>query len=84
MNITNEIKEEDLKSRYLSFWLSMNTQQPQITVHLPQGTIVQGTFKATDAENNRFRIDKLETPMGVYEHSVLRGSDIDVLEFNLE
>ncbi|KAI8332320.1 hypothetical protein BC941DRAFT_437243 [Chlamydoabsidia padenii] len=74
---------ELMKDRYLSFWLSMNTMQPTVDLHLPQNTLVQGIYKGTDAENNRFRIDKLQTPMGVYERSVIRGSDIDMLEIHL-
>ncbi|SAM08899.1 hypothetical protein [Absidia glauca] len=74
---------EHMKDRYLGFWLSMNELAPKVSLHLPQNTLVKGTFKGTDAENNRFRIDHLETPMGVYEHSVIRGSDVDMLELHL-
>ncbi|RUP02631.1 hypothetical protein BC936DRAFT_140618 [Jimgerdemannia flammicorona] len=45
--------------------------------------IVKGTFVATDSENNRFRINGLQTPMGVYERAVIRGTDVDVLEIEL-
>ncbi|ORZ25926.1 hypothetical protein BCR42DRAFT_401224, partial [Absidia repens] len=73
----------DMKDRYLSFWLSMNKLSPNTTLHLPQNTQIKGTYIGTDAENNRFRVDKLQTPMGVYERAVIRGTDVDMIEIQL-
>lgn len=44
---------------------------------------VVGTFKAIDAESNRVRVNQLQTPNGTYESAVLRGSDIEVIDFDL-
>ncbi|KAI9303381.1 hypothetical protein BJ944DRAFT_268501 [Cunninghamella echinulata] len=72
-----------LKEKYLAFWLSMNRETPNVKVHMAENTIVTGIYKGTDAENNRFRIDQLQTPMGIHDRSVLRGGDIDMMEFKL-
>lgn len=38
---------------------------------------------ATDSESNRFRINNLQTPIGIYECAVIRGADVDVVEVKL-
>lgn len=44
---------------------------------------VNGVFIATDTQEHRIRIDRLQTPLGTYDKVVLRGSDIDAIEFSL-
>ncbi|KAI8388556.1 uncharacterized protein BYT42DRAFT_611588 [Radiomyces spectabilis] len=66
---------DPLRSRYLQFWLAMSQTAPKATVVMDGKTVVQGIFRGTDSENNRFRFDQLETPMGTYERTVLRGPD---------
>ncbi|CAG8713930.1 3307_t:CDS:1, partial [Cetraspora pellucida] len=41
---------------------------------------IQGNFQATDAMESKFRFDNWESPVGIYEHVVIRGTDVRVLE----
>ncbi|KAI8993614.1 hypothetical protein BDB01DRAFT_832403 [Pilobolus umbonatus] len=68
--------EESLRDRYLQVWLNAIKNKSKVTFHM-HGTVVTGKLCGTDSENNRFRVDHLETPMGTYEHTVIRGEDID-------
>ncbi|KAL0079798.1 hypothetical protein J3Q64DRAFT_1851539 [Phycomyces blakesleeanus] len=66
---------QKLRSRYLSFWLNVTKEMPMATLEMHGNTTVQGKLCGTDSQNNRFRIDQLESPIGVYDHVVVRGSD---------
>ncbi|PHZ12503.1 uncharacterized protein RHIMIDRAFT_282299 [Rhizopus microsporus ATCC 52813] len=75
--------EEKLRDRYLQLWLSTIKESPTATFQLHGGITVQGKLRATDSENNRFRVDRLESPMGTYDRAVIRGTDINVIEWDV-
>ncbi|RUS18647.1 hypothetical protein BC937DRAFT_88496 [Endogone sp. FLAS-F59071] len=80
---TQESALSILRERTLSFWLQATQQKPDVKARLFQGTTIEGTFVATDSESNRFRINNLQTPIGIYECAVIRGTDVDVVEVKL-
>lgn|ERR1700731_4738017 len=73
---------EILRARGLRFWLNVHENQPLMEAELYQGGKVQGKLIATDSECNRFRVDNLQTVMGMHKHAVLRCTDIDKLELD--
>lgn len=72
-----------LRDRYLQLWLNVVKETPKVKLHMHGGITVEGKLCATDSENNRFRIEQLESPLGVYQKAVIRGDDIDVIEWNI-
>ncbi len=44
-------------------------------------TVIKGKFEAVDANETKFRFENWESPVGIYDHVVVRGSDIEILEF---
>ncbi|CAG8729857.1 14976_t:CDS:1, partial [Cetraspora pellucida] len=42
--------------------------------------VIQGNFQATDEMEFKFRFDNWESPVGIYDHVVIRGTDVRVLE----
>ncbi|KAF9439256.1 hypothetical protein BGZ76_007457 [Entomortierella beljakovae] len=72
-----------LRKRSLSFWLSTSKEKPECLIIIPDSKPVTGTFIAMDSQENRVRINKLQTLLGTYDQVVLRGNDIDVLEISL-
>ncbi|KAF9292336.1 hypothetical protein BGZ74_000246 [Mortierella antarctica] len=73
-----------LRQRSLLFWLHASTNSCPAKILIPDSRPVLGTFIATDAQEHRVRIDALQTPLGTYEHVVLRGSDIDAIELSFD
>jgi hypothetical protein len=81
MSNNNQNKNyEVLRSRYLQFWVNVANDKPESTFLLHGNGSVQGKLVGTDSENNRFRVDQLESPLGTYNKAVIRGTDIHVLE----
>ncbi|KAI8047243.1 SMN complex, gem-associated protein 7 [Gilbertella persicaria] len=76
--------KETLRDRYLQLLLHVTKEAPKATFYMHGGTTVQGNLRGTDSENNRFRVDQLESPLGLYEHAVLRGTDIDMIEYSIQ
>ncbi|KAG0048886.1 hypothetical protein BGZ83_006217 [Gryganskiella cystojenkinii] len=72
-----------LRKRSLMFWLTAAKEQPSAKVVIPNSKPVCGRFVSMDAQEQRVRIDVLQTPIGTYEHVVLRGGDVDALELTL-
>ena len=78
MNNNNDL----LRSRYLGFWLTVSQHKPQADITFPQSTEpMKGQLIAIDSQSNRIRVDNLHTPTGNLPHSVLRFTDIDIIEF---
>lgn len=73
--------EEILRDRYLQLWLNVVNDQPNVTLHMHSNTLVQGKLCGTDSENNRFRVDHLQSPLGVYDKAVIRGTDVNMIEW---
>ncbi|RCH88508.1 hypothetical protein CU098_010480, partial [Rhizopus stolonifer] len=66
-----------LRDRYLNLWLNVVKETPKATLHMHGGGgVVQGKLCAADSESNRFRVDELESHLGVYQKAVIRGDDI--------
>lgn len=65
------------RERYLALWLHVSTHKPEAEFDLYGGTKVKGRLVGTDSESNRFRVNNLETPMGVYKQGVLRSFDVE-------
>lgn len=75
-------KESDiLRDRYLQLWLNVVQNKPHATIHLHGNSIVNAKLCSTDSENNRFRVDDLKAPLGVYDRAIIRGNDIDLIEW---
>ncbi|KAF1798269.1 hypothetical protein V8B55DRAFT_1601392 [Mucor lusitanicus] len=72
---------EILRDRYLQLWLHVVQDTPHATIHLHGNTTVNAKLCSTDSENNRFRVDKLQAPLGTYDRAIIRGSDIDLIEW---
>lgn len=72
---------EILRDRYLQLWLNVVEDTPQVTIHLHGNSAVNARLCSTDSENNRFRVDELEAPLGTYDRAIIRGSDIDLIEW---
>ncbi|CAO3564439.1 unnamed protein product [Mortierella alpina] len=72
-----------LRQRSLLFWIAASQHNLATTVVIPNSKPVHGTFIATNAQERRIRINALQTPLGTYNQVVLRGSDVDALEFTL-
>ncbi|GAN05403.1 hypothetical protein MAM1_0090c04874 [Mucor ambiguus] len=72
---------EVLRDRYLQLWLNVVQDMPHATIHLHGNTSVNAKLCSTDSENNRFRVDELEAPLGTYGRAIIRGSDIDLIEW---
>ncbi|CAG8449194.1 16601_t:CDS:2, partial [Acaulospora morrowiae] len=70
----------NLRQRSLLFWLDLIQKKPNTTVTLYEKTVIQGKFEAVDALETKFRFDKWGSPVGIYDHVVIRGTDIQVLE----
>lgn len=45
-------------------------------------TVIQGKFNSVDASENKFRFDGWKSPVGIYDHVVIRGTDVKILEFD--
>ncbi|KAI8147633.1 hypothetical protein BJV82DRAFT_596327 [Fennellomyces sp. T-0311] len=73
--------QELQKSRYLHFFRAI-AQGPDNKAEfvLCGNTCVKGCIMATDSQNNRFLVRDLETPTGLYEKAVLRGTDVELIE----
>ncbi|KAF9936923.1 hypothetical protein BGZ75_006035 [Mortierella antarctica] len=82
-NLTDNEIATALRQRSLLFWIAASQQHLAAKVVIPNSKPVQGTFIATDAQERRIRINALQTPLGTYNQVVLRGSDVDALEFSL-
>ncbi|OBZ82294.1 hypothetical protein A0J61_09656 [Choanephora cucurbitarum] len=76
--------ERQLRERYLDLWLQATQDKPHMTFYMHGHTQVKGVFCSTDSENNRFRVDQLASPLGLYERVTLRGTDIDRIEYSLK
>jgi hypothetical protein len=76
--------EQELRDRYLQLWLQVVKDEPNATFHMYGNSIVQGKLCGTDSENNRFRVNQLESPIGTYEKVTLRGTDINRIEWNVQ
>ncbi|KAI7906605.1 uncharacterized protein BX663DRAFT_497061 [Cokeromyces recurvatus] len=76
-------KKDLLRDRYLQLWLNVTDTKPQCKFHLYGGTVVQGELIATDSENNRFRVNQLESPLGIYNKVIVRGTDVDWIEWKI-
>ncbi|KAF9900143.1 hypothetical protein EC991_007823 [Linnemannia zychae] len=72
-----------LRQRSLHFWVAASQENYAATITIPDSNPVSGAFIATDTQEHRVRIDRLQTPLGTYDKVVLRGSDIDAIEFTL-
>ncbi|KAG0286534.1 hypothetical protein BGZ96_009373 [Linnemannia gamsii] len=72
-----------LRQRSLRFWIAASQECYLAKVTIPDSKPVNGIFIATDTQEHRVRIDRLQTPLGTYDKVVLRGSDIDAIEFSL-
>ncbi|KAI8386972.1 hypothetical protein BD560DRAFT_383383 [Blakeslea trispora] len=79
----NSSSDQKLRDRYLQLWLQAVQERPQATFYMQGNTVVKGILCGTDSENNRFRVDQLESPLGLYERAALRGTDIDRIEYRL-
>lgn len=75
--------DDHLRDRYLQLWLHAVQEAPKTTWYMHGGSIVQGTLRGTDSENNRFRVDQLESPLGIYDRAIIRGTDIDMIEWSI-
>ncbi|CAI2174962.1 19634_t:CDS:2 [Funneliformis geosporum] len=70
-----------LRQRSLLFWLEANKRKSNTTARLhDNSTVIKGKFKAVDANETKFRFENWESPVGIYDQVVIRGSDIEVLE----
>ncbi|OZJ02320.1 hypothetical protein BZG36_04449 [Bifiguratus adelaidae] len=82
-----EASLDTLQERSLLFWIHAQKTKPLVKIHvygggsLSQSNTLKAVFRATDSEHNRFRLDALETPVGVYKNAVVRGQDVETLEF---
>ncbi|CAG8507209.1 422_t:CDS:10 [Diversispora eburnea] len=72
----------NLRQRSLLFWLDMCQNKPKMIVKLYENTVIQGKFNSVDTSENKFRFDKWKSPVGIYDHVVIRGTDIKALEFD--
>ncbi|CAB4422870.1 unnamed protein product [Rhizophagus irregularis] len=70
-----------LRQRSLFFWLELNKRKSNTIARLYENTVIKGKFEAVDANETSFRFENWESPVGTYDHVVIRGSDIEVLEF---
>lgn len=74
---------DQLRDRYLQLWLQTVHDGPRSTLYMHGGSVIQGTLRGTDSENNRFRVDQLESPLGTYDRAIIRGTDIDMIEWSV-
>ncbi|KAI8638551.1 hypothetical protein BD408DRAFT_422858 [Parasitella parasitica] len=72
---------DKLRDRYLQLWLNVVQYKPQATIHLHGNSTVHAKLYSTDSENNRFRVDELKSPLGTYDRAIIRGSDINLIEW---
>jgi hypothetical protein len=79
--MSGEESRDILRDRYLQLWLNVIQDQPNATIYMHGNNIVQGKLCGTDSENNRIRIDQLQSPLGIYERAVIRGNDVNVIEW---
>ncbi|CAG8773588.1 24052_t:CDS:2 [Racocetra persica] len=69
-----------LRQRSLLFWLDLSQKKPKTTARFYENTVIQEKFQTTDAMESKFRFDNWESPVGIYDHVVIRGTDVRVLE----
>ncbi|CAG8530833.1 10661_t:CDS:2 [Ambispora leptoticha] len=74
----------NLRQRSLLFWLDVARHKPKTIAKLYENTTIQGNLQGTDAMESKFRFDNWESPVGVYDHVVIRGTDVQLLEINFE
>ncbi|KAF9091759.1 hypothetical protein BGX23_004858 [Mortierella sp. AD031] len=72
-----------LRQRSLRFWIAASQENFPAKITIPDSKPVNGVFIATDTQEHRVRINRLQTPLGTYDKVVLRGSDVDAIEFSL-
>ena len=70
-----------LRDRYLQLWLNVVQNKPHATIHLHGNSTVNAKLCSTDSENNRFRVDDLKAPLGTYDRAIIRGNDINLIEW---
>ncbi|KAF9151372.1 hypothetical protein BG015_006760 [Linnemannia schmuckeri] len=73
----------ELRQRSLHFWIAASQESYPAKITIPDSKPVNGVFIATDTQEHRIRINRLQTPLGTYDKVVLRGSDVDAIEFSL-
>lgn len=73
--------KDALRDRYLQMWLQVVKNEPNATFEMHGGTKVEGQLCGTDTENNRFRVNQLQSPMGTLDKAVIRGSDLNSVQW---
>jgi len=83
-------KEQDAiaRERFLRILLAMQNKQVQLNMY--ENTQVSATFEACDSAFEQIAVNKLITPIAVYENAVVRTSDLlsfmvdmDIKQWNL-
>ncbi|KAJ3447424.1 gem-associated protein [Anaeramoeba flamelloides] len=68
-----------LRERSLSFWKSQKGKPANLMMYT--GIKVNGKFEEVDGKQTQFQLSNLSTQLGVYNETIIRGSDILLMEF---
>ncbi|KAJ6237119.1 gem-associated protein [Anaeramoeba flamelloides] len=68
-----------LRERSLNFWKSQKGKPSNIMMYT--GIKVNGKFEEVDGKQTQFQFSDLSTQLGVYNETIIRGSDILLMEF---
>ena len=73
-------RNTDNRMRMLRLWTKLQGSHAVVSCH--GRTKVSGIFECTDAEQEVLLMSQLETPLGTYARSLVRGSDVIAVDFN--
>ncbi|CAG8655641.1 3297_t:CDS:2 [Paraglomus occultum] len=73
----------NLRKRTLLLWITITQQKRQTLAKLYENTSLKGQLTATDVMETKFSFDDWESPMGTYDHVVIRGTDVQYLDIEM-
>lgn len=80
MSTTSRKQERNSHNRaqVLGYWECMKNKQ--LTFHMRNGVCVEAVLICTKGDGNRLLVKGLQTPIGEYNHAILRKEDIAYIE----
>lgn len=67
---------EEARARMLRLWMTLSDSNLPTTIHTTQSTVVNADSVIVNGGQTLFACTNLETPLGTYQHAVLRDQDI--------
>ncbi|CAG8660411.1 727_t:CDS:2, partial [Paraglomus brasilianum] len=73
----------NLRKRTLLLWITITQKKRQTLAKLYESESLKGQLTAADVMETKFSFDDWESPMGTYDHVVIRGTDVQYLDIEM-